>query len=143
MEIKYILLMIFGFVKGIMMKTLINFVSEIDPIIVSKTFVSTFTIFILFSIIAFQVKIINTLVWSFELSLLFNLFEILIVYLESYLLFNIQFYVGLILFCGHIIYDTHLSSSKFKLGQDDMVRDALKLFLHILPIIAIFIKLSH
>ncbi|CAI8021618.1 WD repeat-containing protein 61, partial [Geodia barretti] len=62
------------------------------------------------------------------MMLFFNIF------LGSYMVFQLDVYGGLILFCGFVLFDTQLIVERFNNGDNDYVRHSLNLFLDFINI---------
>ena len=55
-------------------------------------------------------------------------------FLQSSILFQIDIYLGLVLFCFYIIYDTQMVIQEFEMGQNDIVHHAMTFYLDFLNI---------
>jgi len=60
------------------------------------------------------------------------------IFMRSTFIFNGLLYVGLVVFCGYVMFDTQLIIEKAALGNQDYVWDSLELFL---DFVSIFVRL--
>jgi len=60
------------------------------------------------------------------------------IFFRSVVIFNGLLYVGLLVFCGFVVFDTQLIIEKAAMGQKDFIWDSLELFL---DFINIFVRL--
>ncbi|XP_070569540.1 probable Bax inhibitor 1 [Ptychodera flava] len=122
----------FAFFTGVSLGPLLDRVIEIDPSIISTAFMATTLIFVCFSLSALWAEqraflyLGGTLFSGLSLLLLLSLFNI---FLGSMLLFKIHLYVGLLIMCGFVLYDTQLIVEKFRRGDSDYIWHCVDLFI--------------
>ncbi|XP_072032846.1 probable Bax inhibitor 1 [Amphiura filiformis] len=112
-------------------------VTRIDPTIVPTAFMATTVIFVCFSLVALYSQrrsylfllgpILSGLSTLLMLSLL-NLF------MRSQMLFQIELYLGLFIFCGFVLVDTQLIVEKCNNGDKDYIWHCVDLFLDFINI---------
>jgi FtsH-binding integral membrane protein len=130
-----------GFFQGVAISPLIAQVLIMDPRILATAFLSTTTIFVCFSLSAILSERRSWLYLggflSSCLSMLFwgSLFQM---FFHSYFLFNIQLYLGLVMFIGYVIFDTQIMIERAASGSKDYVADALQLFI---DFVGIFVRI--
>jgi len=117
---------------GIYLSPLINLAIDVDPQIVMTAFLLTTIIFVCFTLSALLTQKRTYLYLGgllgagtsimFFLSLM-NLFG------RSQLIFNVNLYLGLLLACGYILYDTQLIVERAVRGDMNYVKHALTLFI--------------
>jgi FtsH-binding integral membrane protein len=97
-----------------------------------NAFVGTFAIFGCFSASALFAQRRSMLYLgaflSSGLSLLFWV-SIANIFLGTALLSNVTLYLGLLVFCGFVMFDTQLVIEKFHMGNQDYLAHSLELFL--------------
>jgi len=135
------ILMGFAFVEGLSIGPLLDATLDIDPTIVTTAFFGTVCIFGCFSASAYFAErrsylFLGGIIGS-SLSAMVVL-GILNIFFRSPMVFNLLLYVGLLVFCGYVVFDTQLIIEKAAQGQKDIVGDSLELFL---DFISIFIRL--
>jgi len=117
---------------GIYLSPLINLAIDIDPQIVMTAFLITTMIFACFTLSALLTQkrtylylggILGTGTSIMLLLSLMNLFG------RSQLIFNINLYLGLLIACGYILYDTQLIVERAVQGDMNYVKHALLLFI--------------
>ncbi|CAI8050564.1 Probable Bax inhibitor 1 [Geodia barretti] len=72
------------------------------------------------------------LIYGLNMLVMMLFFNIL--FLGSYMVFQLDVYGGLILFCGFVLFDTQLIVERFNNGDNDYVRHSLDLFLDFINI---------
>eukprot|EP01118_Nematostelium_gracile_P017208 TRINITY_DN727_c0_g1_i1.p1 TRINITY_DN727_c0_g1~~TRINITY_DN727_c0_g1_i1.p1 ORF type:complete len:245 (-),score=73.72 TRINITY_DN727_c0_g1_i1:108-815(-) len=131
----------FSFIEGLSLGPLLAQTIDLDPSIVTSAFLGTVCIFGSFSAAAFFAErrsylflggLLGTSLTSLLVIGLFNIF------FQSAFLLNLSLYVGLLVFCGFVIFDTQLIIEKASSGQKDFVWDSLELFL---DFVSIFVRL--
>ncbi|XP_050344857.1 probable Bax inhibitor 1 [Nymphalis io] len=122
----------FGLTSGMSMGPLLDYVSVVDPSIIVTALLGTTIVFVCFSIAAmladrgswlFLGGTLMTLLSSMSLMTLVNLF------MQSHFLYQVHLYLGLMLMCGFVLFDTQLIIEKRRMGNKDFVQHALELFI--------------
>ncbi|XP_065052179.1 probable Bax inhibitor 1 [Rhopilema esculentum] len=127
----------FAFCTGLGLGPLMDAVIEIDRSIIPTAFLATCLIFACFSLSALWAKersylyLGGTLLSALSVMLLLGIANI---FLGSHLIYKIQLYGGLILFCAFILYDTQLIIQKRKNGDNDFIWHSVDLFLDFINI---------
>lgn len=127
----------FGFAMGTVIGPLVKFAVDLDPWILVHAFVVSVVVFGCFTAMAFlmdenvHIQIAGTLASGLTWLAICGFANI---FFGSELLFNIQLYGGLALFCGFVVYDTQLITEKFKEGDEDYLAHAMRLFMDFLEI---------
>ena len=127
----------FGFFSGLSLGPLLDFVIDINPQIIPTAFVTTCVLFVSLSL---------TALWTEKRSFLYlggTLFSalhmllwmaVLNPFFRSVFMFEIQLWLGLLVFCGFVIFDTQLIIDRFERGDHDYVWHALDLFIDFIDI---------
>jgi FtsH-binding integral membrane protein len=119
------------------MGPLLDTVIDINPSIIMTALLGTAVIFISFSLSALFAErgrwlylggTLMTLLSSLLILSLANLF------FGSYLIFQAHLYLGLLLMCGFVLYDTQLIIEKRMSGDKDFVTHSLDLFIDFIGI---------
>eukprot|EP01112_Ceratiomyxa_fruticulosa_P011987 TRINITY_DN3301_c0_g2_i1.p1 TRINITY_DN3301_c0_g2~~TRINITY_DN3301_c0_g2_i1.p1 ORF type:complete len:239 (+),score=42.48 TRINITY_DN3301_c0_g2_i1:170-886(+) len=135
------LLLAFGFFQGTSLGPLLARVIQIDPSIVTSAFLGTAVIFGCFSGASLLAERRSYLyiggLLSSGLSIL-CLLSLANIFAGSMVILNVQLYLGLIVFCGFIIFDTQLIIERAYNKDDDYVGHALQLFI---DFVAVFVRL--
>jgi len=130
-----------AFTQGVLIAPLIQHTLHIDPAIVSTALLGTTVVFACFSGAALMAERRSYLylggLLSSGLSTLV-LLSFLNLFFRSLFVFNIQLYLGLVVFCGFVVFDTQLIVEKANLGDKDFVGHALELFI---DFVKIFVRL--
>ncbi|XP_046965197.1 probable Bax inhibitor 1 [Vanessa cardui] len=122
----------FGLTSGMSMGPLLDYVSFVDPSIIVTALLGTTIVFVCFSIAAmladrgswlFLGGTLMTLLSSMSLMTLVNIF------MQSQFLYQAHLYLGLMLMCGFVLFDTQLIIEKRRMGNKDFVQHALELFI--------------
>jgi len=138
---RMMILLAFGFFQGCGLGPLLESVLDIDPSIVASAFLGTTCIFACFSGSALLAERRSYLylggLLSSGLSMLFmmSLFNL---FFRIPMIASVQVYMGLLVFCGFIMFDTQLIVEKAANGSKDFVGHALELFL---DFINVFVRL--
>ncbi|KAL8599678.1 hypothetical protein ACOMHN_065606 [Nucella lapillus] len=127
----------FTFLSGISLGPCLKMAVFIDPSIIPTALLATSVIFISFTIAALLNQnrtflymggmLMSTLSWLIVLSFA-NIF------FGSRLLFNVSMYLGLLVFCAFVLYDTQLIVEKRRLGDDDYIWHSVDLFIDFINI---------
>ncbi|KAM7284610.1 probable Bax inhibitor 1 [Ixodes scapularis] len=127
----------FAFTTGLGLGPLLDVVVSVDPSIVATAFVATCAVFACFSLSALYsdhcrwIYIGGTLMSILSMMLVLSLANL---FFGSYLLFQMHLYLGLILFCFFVLYDTQLIIEKRKRGERDYIRHSVDLFIDLVSI---------
>ena len=116
---------------------LLETVIDIDPSIITTALFGTIVIFGSFSLCAMFAErgkylylggTLMTLLSSMLILTLANIF------FRSYLLFQVHLYLGLLVMCGFVLYDTQLIVEKRRNGDKDFVAHSVDLFIDFIGI---------
>ncbi|KAL5468828.1 hypothetical protein EMCRGX_G029950 [Ephydatia muelleri] len=127
----------FGFCSGISMGPLLHAVVEINPSIIPTAFLSTCIIFACLSLASLYAErrsylyLGGVLMSTLSLLIMMSFFNL---FLRSYFTFQIELYLGLVVFCGFVLFDTQLIVERFNLGDTDYIKHSLDLFLDFIEI---------
>ncbi|KAM3963062.1 bax Inhibitor-1 [Aphomia sociella] len=122
----------FGLTSGMSLGPLLDYVSVVDPSIIVTALLGTTIVFVCFSVAAMLAErgswlflggTLMTLFTSMSLMTLVNLF------MQSHFLYQAHLYLGLMLMCGFVLFDTQLIIEKRRMGNKDFVQHALELFI--------------
>jgi len=131
----------FGLFKGMSLGPLLQHVMHIDPTIIVTAFLGTALVFGCFSVMAMYSKRRQHLylggLLSSAISFLF-LLSVIGMFYNSSLIRSANLYLGLIVFCGYVLYDTQVIIEKVHNGSDDYMWHAVELFV---DFVAIFVRL--
>lgn len=141
---RFAALMLFGYTTGNSLGPLIDYVNYINSEILTSAVAMTAMIFLSFSLTALFAKrrsylylggiLGSTLNYLFWGSLLNRFFQFQLMY-------DIQTYLGLIVFSGYVIFDTQVIVEKAERGSGDFVGHALDLFLDFINILIRIIQI--
>ncbi|PRP76923.1 putative Bax inhibitor 1 [Planoprotostelium fungivorum] len=132
----------FGFVQGLSLGPFLAQLARIDPSIITSAFLGTVCIFGCFSAAAVFAKRRSYLyLGGFLSSALTIMFftSLANMFFRSTFAFNAILYLGLLVFCGFVVFDTQLVIERAAVGNTDFVSDALGLFM---DFVAIFVRLA-
>ncbi|CAN7990221.1 unnamed protein product [Ixodes hexagonus] len=124
-HIRLSILVGFAFTTGLGMGPLLDVVVSVDPSIIATAFVATCAVFACFSLSALYsdhcrwIYIGGTLMSILSMMFVLSLANI---FFGSYMLFQMHLYLGLMLFCFFVLYDTQLIIEKRKRGERDYIR---------------------
>jgi len=138
---RFSLLMGFAFVEGISIGPLLLATLDIDPSIISTAFFGTVCVFGCFSASAYFAERRSYLFLGGMLSSSLStmvLLGVMNIFFRSTLVANLMLYVGLLVFCGFVCFDTQLIIEKAAQGNGDVIMDSLELFL---DFVSIFVRL--
>lgn len=121
-----------SFCQGAFLGPLIEYSLSLDKSLPFVAFLSTSIIFGCFSLFALISKrreylYLGGMISSFGLVLI--LFSLINIFIRSNLLFSIELYGGLALFCAYVIYDTQVIIERSELGHRDPLTDSYTLFI--------------
>lgn len=122
----------FAFLTGLGMGPLLENVISVDPSIVLTALIGTTVVFVSFSISSLLSEqgrwlyLGGTLMSTLNMMVLFSLANI---FFRSQMIYQIHLYLGLLVMCGFIIYDTQLIVEKNRMGSKDYIAHSLDLFL--------------
>ncbi|XP_067385579.1 bax inhibitor 1 [Emydura macquarii macquarii] len=122
----------FAFLTGANLGPLLEMCIAINPSIVPTAFLGTAVIFCCFSLSALYAKRRSFLyLGGFLLSglLLTLLFSVVNVFVGSTWLFTANLYLGLLILCGFVLFDTQLIIEKAESGDKDYIWHCVDLFL--------------
>lgn len=127
----------FSFFAGVGMGPLLDLAIDIDPSIIVTALLGTAVIFGSFSLSAMFAERGS---WLFLGGTLMTLLSTLILlslanlFFGSYLIFQAHLYLGLLVMCGFVLYDTQLIIEKRRNGDRDFVTHSLDLFVDFIGI---------
>ncbi|KOB79521.1 Bax inhibitor-1-like protein [Operophtera brumata] len=121
----------FGLTSGMSMGPLLNYVSFVDPAIIVTALMGTTLVFVCFSIAS---MLADRGSWLFLGGTLMTLLTSILVIQDSSGLCYAHIYLGLLLMCGFVLYDTQLIIEKRRMGNQDFVQHALELFIDFIGI---------
>ncbi|WP_395239315.1 Bax inhibitor-1 family protein, partial [Salmonella sp. s54412] len=130
-------LMGFAFFTGLGLGPLMDAVTDIDSSIVPTAFFNTTMIFVCFSLSALWAEqrsflYMGGMLGSGLMILLGASF--LNIFMHSYFLYQVHLYLGLVVFCGFILYDTQLIVDKFRNGEKDYIWHCVDLFIDFIAV---------
>lgn len=131
------ILMGFSFCTGLGLGPLMDVVIQIDPSIIPTAFFATTLIFVCFTLSALWAEqrtylyLGGTLLSGLSMLCFLSLVNL---FLGAQIIFQVQLYGGLLLFCGFVLYDTQLIVYKHKRGDKDFVWHSVDLFLDFIQI---------
>jgi len=127
----------FAFFTGVGLGPAMDFVIAINPSIIVTAFLGTSIIFICFTLSALYAKRRSYLFLGGTLmsglSLLF-LMSVMNMFFGSVMLFKAHMYLGLIIMCGFVLFDTQLIIEKAENGDKDYIWHCVDLFLDFVTI---------
>lgn len=131
----------FAFFSGMNLGPLMMHVTRIDPTIVPTAFMATTVIFGCFSLVALYSErrsylfLLGPILSGLSTLLMLSLANL---FMRNQMIFQVELYLGLIIFCGFILVDTQLIVEKCNNGDKDYIWHCVDLFL---DFIAIFRRL--
>jgi len=135
------LIALFGFLKGVTIGPLMVLAIAIDPSVIVTAFLGTATVFVCFTMAALLAKrrywlylggILSSALSAMLLMSVFSMF------VQSQFVHSIHLYLGLLVFCGYILFDTQVIIEKVSAGENDYVWHAVELFI---DFVAVFVRL--
>jgi FtsH-binding integral membrane protein len=134
---RFAMLMGFSFLTGVSMGPHLDYVIRLDPSIVPTAFLATSLVFACFSLcslvcddrkfLALGGTLMSGCTWLMLLSLMY-------MFTGSQMLFSVHIYLGLLVMCGFVLYDTQLIVEKRRMGNDDFISHTLDLFMDFIGI---------
>ncbi|ESO90726.1 hypothetical protein LOTGIDRAFT_191852 [Lottia gigantea] len=127
----------FTFLSGISLGPLLDMAMTIDPSIIPSALLGTAVIFISFTLAALYNNNRTFLyLGGFILSGLSFLMvsSLANLFFRSQMLYDLNLYGGLIIFCAFVLYDTQLIIEKRRMGDEDFVWHAVDLFIDFIQI---------
>ncbi|XP_061432687.1 probable Bax inhibitor 1 [Lethenteron reissneri] len=127
----------FAFTVGLGLGPLLDFVIAINPSIIATAFMGTSLIFGCFTLSALYARrrsylyLGGTLMSGLSFLLMMSLFNM---FYGSALLFKAQMYLGLLVMCGFVLFDTQLIVEKCRAGDKDFIWHSVDLFLDFIHI---------
>merc|ERR1711976_1069148 len=127
----------FAFLSGLGLGPLMDYVIRLEPSIIPTAFMATAVIFISFSLSAL---LSNNRKWIFPGGTLLSGLSILLlmsflnIFIRSRVLFEVELYLGLLIMCGFVLYDTQLIVEKRRRGDDDFIWHCVDLFIDMIQI---------
>ncbi|KAG8452349.1 hypothetical protein GDO86_004234 [Hymenochirus boettgeri] len=127
----------FAFFTGIGLGPALNLCIEVNPSIIPTALLGTAVIFTCFSLSALYAQrrsflfLGGILISGLSLLLLSSLANLL---LGSVVLFKIHMYIGLVIMCGFVLFDTQLIIEKAEHGDKDYIWHCVDLFLDFITI---------
>lgn len=131
----------FAFFTGTGLGPLMDFVISINPSIIPTAFLASALVFLCFTLSALYAQRRSYLFLGGTLMSVLTVLcfvPLVNLFFGSVLLFKAQLYVGLVVFCGFILFDTQLIIEKAEHGDKDYIWHCVDLFM---DFIAIFRKL--
>jgi FtsH-binding integral membrane protein len=127
----------FSLLSGVGMGPLLEHVIAINPNIIVTALIGTSLVFISFTICSLLAERGKWLYLGGTLMTLLNTMLILSlanIFFGSVMLFQAHLYLGLIMMCGFVLYDTQLIIEKRRMGSKDFVTHSLDLFIDFIGI---------
>ncbi|XP_022917463.1 bax inhibitor 1 isoform X2 [Onthophagus taurus] len=122
----------FAGLTGVGMGPLLEHVILLDPNLISTALAGTTLVFISFSICSMLAERGKWLYLGGTLMTLLNtvlLLSFANLFFGSNLLFQAHLYLGLVMMCGFVLYDTQLIIEKRRMGSKDFVAHSMDLFI--------------
>jgi len=127
----------FAGLTGLSTGPLLDMAISIDPSIIVTAFFGTCMVFICFTLAAMFAPDRKYLyLGGILMSLLSTMFwmALMNIFIGSRFIFQLNLYVGLIVMCGFVLYDTQLIIEKRKMGDQDYVWHSVDLFVDFMDI---------
>lgn len=127
----------FAFTTGLGLGPLLDVVISVDPSIVLTAFLGTCAVFTSFTLSALYAErcrwiyLGGTLLSVLSVMALLSLANI---FFGSLLLFQVNLYIGLVVMCMFVLYDTQLIIEKRRAGDKDFIRHSVDLFIDFIDI---------
>lgn len=136
-EKRFYYLLAFAGCTGLALGPLLDMAMYVNPKIIPMAFVSTclvFASFSLSSIFSSHHKWLYLTGGLMSLLSIMLLTSVINLFLGSYFLFQAQLYIGLIVFCIFVMYDTAVIIEKRRMGDTDHIKHAMLLFTDLVEI---------
>lgn len=132
----------FAFVDGAAAAPLLALVSQVDPQIPALAFVGAASVFLCCTLSALLAKrgsylFLGSLCFTALMGL--GLVSLVASLWSSFVPYSMMMYVGLLVFCGYVLYDTQIIVEKAHAGDRDHLQHALEL---LIDFIAIFKRIA-
>jgi len=130
-------LMGFAVCAGLNMGPLLNMAILVNPALIPTAFLSTCVIFVCFSLATI---FSNQRKWLFLGGTLFSMLSLLTflslinIFIGSQFLFQTYLYLGFLVVCGFIMYDTSLIIEKRRMGETDYILHSVLLFIDFIDV---------
>lgn len=127
----------FAFLSGMGMGPLLDMVVRVNPSIIVTALLGTSVVFVSFSMCS---MLAERGAWLYMGSTLMSLLSSMLamamlnIFFRSYLLYQAHLYLGLLLMCGFVLYDTQLIIEKRRNGDKDFVAHSVDLFIDFIGI---------
>ena len=134
---RLLFLFFFAFFTGCNIGPLLDIAVGVNPALIMQTLLGTSVVFICFSLSALfaprgQYLFMGGFLLS-ALSMLFS-FSVMNFFFGSRLISQLNIYIGLVIMCGFIIFDTQVIIEKVRSGNKDYVMHAVELFIDFIGI---------
>jgi len=127
----------FAGLTGLSTGPLLDMAISVDPSIIVTAFFGTCVVFVCFTLAAMYAPDRKYLyLGGTLLSLLSTMFWMALInaFLGSRFLFQLNLYIGLVVMCGFILYDTQMIIEKRRMGDQDYIWHSVDLFIDFMDI---------
>jgi FtsH-binding integral membrane protein len=127
----------FAFCSGVGLGPLIGYAYALNPAIIFSALLGTTLIFACFTLVSLfapdgsylylggtLLSALSMLCWAGIANIFFR----------SAMMFQVQIWAGLLIFCGFVVYDTQAIIAKRRMGDKDVIRHSLDLFIDFIHI---------
>jgi len=138
---RFLALLSVAFFQGTIVGPLVEYTLNIDPALVATAFLGTTCIFACFSGMSLFAERRSYFYLSGLLSSGLSILLMLSfanIFFRSVAIFNLHLYLGLMVFCGFVVFDTQLIIEKRIQGDQDFLSHGLTLFL---DFVGIFVRI--
>ncbi|XP_051528343.1 probable Bax inhibitor 1 [Myxocyprinus asiaticus] len=131
------ILVAFAFFTGLGLGPLMDYIITINPSIIVMAFLGTSVIFTCFTLSALYAQrrsylfLGGTLMSGLSVLLLVSFFNM---FFSSVVLFKAHIYLGLVVMCGFVLFDTQLIIEKAEMGDKDYIWHSVNLFMDFVTI---------
>ncbi|XP_051958003.1 probable Bax inhibitor 1 [Xyrauchen texanus] len=131
------ILVAFAFFTGLGLGPLMDYIITINPSIIVMAFLGTSVIFTCFTLSALYAQrrtylfLGGTLMSGLFVLLLVSFFNM---FFSSVVLFKAHIYLGLVIMCGFVLFDTQLIIEKAEMGDKDYIWHSVNLFMDFVTI---------